>query len=62
MSLSGEPIRTPTPIQCEITACGSPALEHVEHSQRGDMVVCDHHRREIEALPTWRFIGSEVAR
>lgn len=50
---------SPTPIACEITLCGSPALDHVEHPQRGEMVVCNHHAREIEKLPTWRFVGSD---
>lgn len=57
--MSGEPIRTPTPIRCEITACGSSTVEHVEHPQRGEMVVCQSHAREIEALPEWRFIGAD---
>lgn len=51
-----------SPTRCDITLCGSPASGNVEHPQRGEMVVCDHHRREIDALPEWRFIGAEVAR
>lgn len=50
-------IRSTTPSSCEISLCGSPACEHVEHPQRGEMVVCEFHARRIKALPKWRFIG-----
>lgn len=45
--------------KCDISLCGSPAGEHVEHPQRGEMVVCKPHARRIRALPRWRFIGSD---
>ena len=36
--------------RCELMDCAEPAAGSVIHPGRGELKVCDHHRREIAVL------------
>ena len=41
---------SPAPVKCELMSCANPDVVEIEHYQRGPMILCRNHAKEVERV------------